>query len=128
MGKIFHIIFLWIAGLLILAHQFIPHHHHNSENESCSIEWNMESHSHAIEFEESHHCECEHSSSIADCELDLKTIEKQSSQFSLYLVANILHIGATIKQTKQDHYAANDKILHHQHLFEYSLRGPPQQS
>jgi hypothetical protein len=37
-GKIFGLTFLWLAGLVILLHAVIPHHHHYAANAHCFAE------------------------------------------------------------------------------------------
>ncbi len=42
MKRILQILFLWIAGLGMLGHSFIPHHHHDNENEKQNCEHSCE--------------------------------------------------------------------------------------
>lgn len=46
MMKALQITFLWMAGLLILGHNVIPHHHHESEQEACHEQHHESDHNH----------------------------------------------------------------------------------
>lgn len=46
MMRIIHISLLWIAGVLLLGHNIIPHHHHQSEQKVCAEEHHQHEHEH----------------------------------------------------------------------------------
>lgn len=130
MVKILQIAFMWLAAILLLAHQFVPHHHHDQGVETCeSTSQNEHEHKQALNFEMVYDvndclCDHQHSKQHTDCDLEFKTIEK--SQHVVYLLA-VLALLFTIEvaDDNADYQVTNDILIKQQFNQNLFLRGPP---
>lgn len=133
MMKVLQIAFLWVAGLGLLGHSIIPHHHHSSKEQHCNYDNTAESHDsthehqHFGEHDADHSCDeyanHEHEEKNA-CELQVNTYTKHTL---IQLVATLTSSTSySIQEQKQHAYNAF-RIDFTQRLFlgNYFGRAPP---
>lgn len=101
MHKFISTIMLYLAGLLLLAHGIIPHHHHEISSKVCNF---SSTHVEASLLQiNSETCSCshEHSSTGQVCHLSAKTIVKSETNVWFALGANTLEIKTPVCHAAQ---------------------------
>jgi hypothetical protein len=83
---------LGLAGLLLLAHGIIPHHHHDLNSKSCNYELYVNLNSFPQIVAETCSCSNHHEKGEQVCHLSVKTLVKAANTLIVALVANLLHL------------------------------------
>lgn len=131
MRKLVQIGLMWLAAILLLAHQFVPHHHHSRGVESCHTEMQHEDHAlsqkaHEVAQQISN-CVCnhDHESQHAKCELAFETIEKQSNSNYFIAVVSVLFIQEPLHECHLSYFTDDECLIQSQFFEGIPFRGPP---
>ena len=81
---------LWIAGILILGHSIIPHHHHNPDQTECNSQ--QSNRKIALSFTDNSYCN-HHETHAEVCHLNQTTIVKDYQTHQAILTINIFSIS-----------------------------------
>lgn len=120
-----------LATILLLAHQFVPHHHHDKGVETCKDD---SEHQHnqkpEVPLEKvyaMHQCLCDHDheGQHTNCKLAFETIEKQTYSNGLIAVVSVLYFFDTPNVLKQAFYQKNESLIRSCFYSTPKLRGPP---
>ncbi|HCC29349.1 MAG TPA: hypothetical protein DEQ03_04725 [Marinilabiliales bacterium] len=125
MGRNIRILFLWLAGILMMGHGLIPHHHHDLEHNSCAKENNLRHVSVLFHSQIFETC-CGHSNHEPDsvCHLVQKTLVKNPVAFDLAVLPaeQILHIPQLLGLVEHRQVAPK---IHHGYFNDTPSRAPP---
>ncbi len=126
MKRILQILFLWIAGLGIVGHSIIPHHHHDNENEKQTCEHSCEHENKAAgalyiascDFE-SHEHDHDHSCSFQDNSFIKQTFSVLTATITNLLIVQELETPVFKYQNN------NAKLKANPFYHSKATRGPP---
>ena len=129
---------MWFAGLIILAHNIIPHHHHFEVNFAGEVETHICCHDHSEDEDLDHHhhdhtdlnshecTEHDHNSDHQPCHFNVETTTSLS-KISLDLFAqDVLNGQFFFFPNEEEKLAESQTIIYSSVIHELKpLRGPP---
>ena len=90
MMRLLKITILWIAGILVLGHSAIPHHHHNVNQIECGE--HHDGHKTPSSFTDNSFCSS-HNTHDEICYIEQNTIVKHYQNIQVALIIDIINIS-----------------------------------